>query len=227
MPYGLAPITVSSRPFFSVGSDKLYLGLITLEDTCMNITRRWVSGIAIVLLMLVASVSVVFGQDARGRWDIVSVDFAASPVTVSAGGVAAALANDGSIIKLTGSGTFTAFDPTDVTGGGTWETSGPVGTARGTYAVTELVQFEEAPGTPNPANIDNIGDPADAHAGLVVLRIAYSDGSRGILVVSCGLTGTPNTVFEGVTASKDFVDFWQRVPAVPGIATNRTLFHVQ
>ena len=27
MPYGLAPITVSSRPFFSVGSDKLYLGL--------------------------------------------------------------------------------------------------------------------------------------------------------------------------------------------------------
>lgn len=192
----------------------------------MNITRRWVSGIAIVLLLLVASVSVVFGQDAHGRWDIVSVNFG-PPVTVSAGGAAAAVANDGSIIKLTGSGTFTAFDPTDVTGGGTWETSGPIGTRRGTYSVTELVQFEEAPGTPNPANIDNIGDPADARGGLVVLRIAYSDGSRGILVISCHITGTPDTVFEGVTASKDFVDFWERLPLIPGIDVNRTLFHVR
>src|SRR5262249_24398643 len=108
----------------------------TLEDTCMHITRRGIAGLAVVLLSMMATVSVAFGQAAHVRWDIVSVDFTASPVSVNAGGVAAALANDGlSIIKLTGSGTFAAFDPTDVTGGGTWATSGPVGTATGTYSV--------------------------------------------------------------------------------------------
>jgi len=76
---------------------------------------------------------------------------------------------------------------------------------------TEL-QWQQTPGTPAPGTVDNIGDPADAHSGLVVLRITYSDGSEGILVVSCHLDGTPSTVFEGITASKDVVDFWNRVP---------------
>jgi hypothetical protein len=41
---------------------------------------------------------------AKFRWDIVSIDFGAG--TVSAGGVAAALAHDGSQIVIKGSGTF-------------------------------------------------------------------------------------------------------------------------
>src|SRR5207245_10185095 len=65
------------------------------------------------------------------RWDIVSVNFAT--LTLSAGGVASARANDGSKITLTGSGTYRSNpgNPQDVTGGGTWQTfeasGGPTG----------------------------------------------------------------------------------------------------
>ena len=157
------------------------------------------------------------------RWDIVSIDFVAG--TVSAGGNASAKANDGSSIKVTGSGTFqTSAGNDDVTGGGTWQISSPAGS--GTYKVTRLVRFDLAPGTFPPLT-DNIGNAADGHAGLAVLGIRYSDGSRGILVVSCHFNGTPDSVFEGITASKGFVDYWNREapPAPPGDA-NRTLFHL-
>jgi hypothetical protein len=45
--------------------------------------------------------------------------------------------------------------------------------------------------------------------------------------VSCHLVGTPNSVFEGITASKGFVDYWNREapPPPPGNA-DRTTFHV-
>ncbi len=84
-----------------------------------------------------------------------------------------------------------------------------------------------APGTPG-ALVDLIGDKADARAGLAVLRISYSDGSEGVLVVSCKLpVGTPDSVLEGITASKGFTDFWNRVAPVDGVNANRTVFHVQ
>jgi hypothetical protein len=75
--------------------------------------------------------------------------------------------------------------------------------------------------------IDNIGNAADARAGLAVLKISYNDGSDGVLIVSCTIAGTPAGVFEGITASKGFVDYWNREPppTPPGNA-NRTLFHV-
>jgi len=156
------------------------------------------------------------------RWDIISVDF--STGTLSAGGIASARANDGSEITLTGSGTFRSNpgNPQDVTGGGTWQTS----TGSGTYEVIELVRFEVGPGTP-PLPHDNIGNGADSRAGLLLVRIAYSDGSEGTLAVSCHLVGTPDAVFEGVSTSKGFVDYWNREapPAPPGNA-NRTVFHV-
>jgi hypothetical protein len=60
----------------------------------------------------------------------------------------------------------------------------------------------------------------------VHLQIAYSDGSTGVLTVSCHLVGTPDTVFEGITTSKGFVTYFSRVPPVPGVDANRTLFHV-
>jgi hypothetical protein len=169
---------------------------------------------------------------AHMSWDIISVNFATG--TLSAGGIASAKANDNSKITLSGSGTFVApagggGTSSGVKGGGDWETFNPAGasTGSGTYEVTGLVRWEPAPGTP-PLPNDNIGDPADNRAGLAVLRISYSDGSRGILVVSCHLVGTPDSVFEGVTASKGFVDYWNREapPAPPGDA-NRTTFHVQ
>jgi hypothetical protein len=86
-----------------------------------------------------------------------------------------------------------------------------------------LVRWQAASGTP-PLLTDLIGGGVPS-AGLVILRTAYSDGEEGILVVSCHLVGTANAVFEGVAASKGFVDYWNRVAPVPGIDANRTLFH--
>lgn len=197
-------------------------------------TRGWLLGIAVVLLSITATASPAFGQAAHVRWDIVSLnpptDFTADP-----GGIASAQANDGSKIVLTGAGTFVApaggsGTSGAVTGGGTWETFdvSNVSTGNGTYWVTGLVRWEHAPGfLPTPPFLDNIGDPAEKSAGLAVLRIQYSDGERGILVVSCRLVGTPDSVFEGITASKGFVDYFDPGDPVPGVDANRTLFHVR
>ena len=191
-----------------------------------------------VLLAMTWRLPVIYGQAAHVRWDIISVDFGTG--TLSAGGIASARANDCapappacSKITLTGSGTFvepaSGGTSSAVTGGGTWHTFGPTGTPTGTgnYQVTSLVRWEQAPGTP-PLPHDNIGILADNRAGLVVLRISYDDGSDGVLVVSCHLVHTPDTVFEGITASKGFVDYWNREapPAPPGNA-NRTTFHLE
>jgi hypothetical protein len=163
-------------------------------------------------------------QNSLMRWDIISVDFGTS--TASANGVASAFADDGSKITLTGTGTFHSNpgSPQAVTGGGTWTIDAPTGS--GTYEVTGFVSYVLAPGT-FPLQHDNIGNGADVRAGLAVLKISYSDGSDGVLFVSCHITGTPNNVFEGVTASKGFVDYFNREapPAPPGNA-NRTNFHV-
>src|SRR2546427_10813358 len=90
------------------------------------------------------------------RWDIVSVNFAT--LTLSAGGVASARANDGSKITLTGSGTYRSNpgNPQDVTGGGTWQTFEASGgsTGSGSYTVTGLGGMHIVPGStpPHPHN---------------------------------------------------------------------------
>jgi len=157
-------------------------------------------------------------QNSLMRWDLISVDFVT--LTASAGGTASAFANDNSKITLTGTGTFRSNSGKSqaVTGGGTWETS----TGSGTYEVTGFVSYVVAPGT-FPLAHDNIGNPADARAGLAVLKISYNDGSDGVLTVSCTIAGTPAAVFEGITATKGYVDYLR--PDVPG-NNNRTLFHV-
>lgn len=197
--------------------------------------RGWMFGIAVVLLSLTTAVSPAFSQAGHGRWDIVSIDFSIGPPRpLNSGGVASALANDGSRIVLTGAGTFVApagggGADSGVTGGGTWETfnAGNVSTGSGTYWVTGLVRWDQAPGL-FPSNIiDNIGDPSEASAGLAVLRVQYSDGEQGILVVSCMLAGTPVRVFEGITASKGFVDYFNSQAPIPLVDANRTLFHVR
>ena len=197
-------------------------------------TREWLLGIAVVLLSITATVVPAFGQAAHVRWDIVSLnppaDFTSDP-----DGIASALASDGSKIVLMGAGTFVApaggsGTSGAGTGGGTWATfsASNVPTGNGTYWVTGLVRWAQAPGSlPSPPFLDNIGDPAETGAGLAVLRIQYSDGERGILVVSCHLAGTPDSVFEGITASKGFVDYFNSQAPIPGVDANRTLFHVR
>lgn len=94
--------------------------------------------------------------------------------------------------------------------GGTWKKFAPGGTriAGGKYRVTRLLRWTKGPGTLPVA--DNIGKKKNASAGLAVLRIRYSDGRKGILVISCHLEGTPDSVFERITVSKGFVHFWRR-----------------
>jgi hypothetical protein len=168
------------------------------------------------------------GPNTTMRWDIISVNFATG--TLSAGGQASALANDNSKITLTGSGTFHSNpgNAQAVSGGGNWTTyatNGTTVTGSGSYTVEGFVSFILAPGTP-PLPHDNIGNLADNRAGLLVLRIAYSHGSDGTLIVSCHLVGTSDAVFEGVTASKGYVDYWNRVAPVANVDGNRTTFHI-
>ena len=172
-------------------------------------------------------------EGSKVRWDI----FNLSGTTIAPGGVANAFADDNSKITLTGSGTFvTTTDSSErpVTGGGNWQTFDPQGnsTGNGTYTVRRLVRFDSAPGSSalGLAGLnDTIGDPANAHTGLAVFAIEYSDESRGVLVVSCSFgpgTDTPASVFEGITATKGFVDYWNRENGLVISTADQTLFHI-
>jgi hypothetical protein len=191
-----------------------------------------VAGVAFLLSSLLAGGASGGSDNAQMRWDIISLDFATS--TISAGGRASAFATTSGgttptgKITVTGHGTFrsNSGSPQDVTGGGTWQTfdaaGNPVGS--GTYEVTGFVDFHLAPGFLPAALTDTIG--TDPHSGLVVLRVGYSDGTTGVLTVSCDLPGNLQPdIFEGITASKGYVDYWQRDPAVAGVNANRTEFH--
>jgi hypothetical protein len=189
---------------------------------------RYVMLSTLVLVLLSVFVNIIpsaAGADPTIRWDTISLTFPGGVGTINPGGSNYALAADLTSIQISGHGTFGGGVPP--TGGGTWATSGRSGTASGTFKVTGLVRFDAAPGSLPPSFVDNIGDPSTTRSGLAVLRIEYSDGSKGILVVSCDQpVGSPSGLFEGITATKVYVDFWDRVPPVPGVDANRTLFHV-
>src|SRR2546426_4685329 len=120
-------------------------------------------------------------------------------------GSASATGADGLKIIVTGAGTFVApagggGTSSAATGGGTWETrdASNAVTGSGAYQVTGLVRWERALAS-NP-NIPG------STAGLAVLRVEYSDGSAGTMTISCRISGAQPGRFEGVTASKGFVD---------------------
>lgn len=190
---------------------------------------RYVMLSALSLVVLSAFVNLipsVAGADLTIRWDTISLTFPGGVGTINPGGSDYALAADLTTIKISGHGTFGGGVPP--TGGGVWATSGPSGTASGTFKVTGLVKFDAAPGSLPPGFVDNIGDRSTTRSGLAVLRIEYSDGSKGILIISCHQpVGSPSGLFEGITATKGYVDYWDRVPPVPRVNANRTLFHVQ
>lgn len=194
-------------------------------------TRGSLTSLGMALLVMAAAPA-VSAQVTHVRWDIINITFG-MPHVVSAGGSASARANDNSIITLTDAGTFVApaggsGTSSAPTGGGTWTVcdSSEAACTSGTYEVTGLVRWEEAPGTLNPTIVDQIGE-GESRAGLAVLRVKYSDGDRGVLVVSSHLIGTPRSVFVGITASKGIVDYWNREAAATEVNANRTAFHVQ
>lgn len=189
----------------------------------MRIERKWFLAIGILLTSVGLAVSArTAHDDTTIRWDLISGD---AQGNLRPGGQDSAGAADHSILTLTGSGTFQLGDPKDVTGGGTWT----LGTSNGTYQVARLVRFTFAPCTVPTCvsgfgGTDLVGNEKDARAGLVVLEIKYSDGDSGVLFVSCTLNGTPAAVYEGITASKGFVEFWDQ--SVNNSNTNGTIFHI-
>jgi hypothetical protein len=191
-------------------------------------TREWLIGTIIALMLLGVGTVARAADEVTVRWDILSF---ISP-NLYPGGVASATAPDNSVITLTGSGAVQIEDGefSSASGGGTWEThdASNVVTGSGTYRVRGVVVFTPAPGTLPSGLIDNIGNAANSSSGLMVLRIAYSDGSRGIVIVNCHQpVGAPDSIMEGITATKGFVNFSKQGPAVPGVNANRTLFHIQ
>jgi hypothetical protein len=193
----------------------------------MRIDRRWFVAMASLFLPLLV-VGNAYGES-RHRWDIPHLSLSNGVVTVSAGGTASALAQDGSEITVTGFGTFTVGDD-DVTGGGTWKTvaaDGVTVTGMGNFLVTQLIRFVLGPGQLPSTFNDTIGDVTKTHGGLAYLRVDYDDGSKGILILSCAPPGAPPSVFEGITASKGFVDYWSRLaPMGSPPNPNLTLFHL-
>src|SRR5215471_17775752 len=126
----------------------------------MKVSARWMRAASVaavaVLLSMTARTPVAFGQAAHIRWDI-HHNTSFSPPTFEAGGFASAHAEDMSTITVSGSGTFVApagggGTSSAVTGGGSWETFDARGasTGAGTYEVTGLVRWDEAPGAFGP-----------------------------------------------------------------------------
>ena len=167
----------------------------------------------------------------RVRWDLILVGTGC----VAPGGQASASANGGAKITISGTGTFPDARNKcrkDVTGGGTWAVSASDAgcfPGSGTFRVTELLSWTTAGGTP-PLPCDNIGP--NATSGLATLRVKYSNGKTGTLTISCHFVGSASCVFEGITATMDYEDFWNREapstagPGQPGFQEgNRTNFH--
>jgi hypothetical protein len=116
----------------------------------------------LVLVVLFASGNMipnVAGAAPTIRWDTISLTFPGGVGTVNPGGSDYALAADLTTIQIRGHGTFGGGVPP--TGGGFWATSGPSGTASGTFKVTGFVKFDAAPGSLPPGFVDNIGDPSE------------------------------------------------------------------
>ncbi len=188
--------------------------------------QRWdatLLGVVAMALALACESSAPVAAPSTSRADALSASVGAPTAAAQIGwqifSSASATAADGLKIIVTGAGTFVApagggGTSSAATGGGNWETrdASNVVTGSGTYQVTGLVRWERA--------LAFVPSIPGSTAGLAVLRVEYSDGSAGTMTISCRISGAQPGRFEGVTASKGFVDFWN--PTLPG----PNVFHV-
>ena len=195
-------------------------------------TRTWaltgVLTLVATIALLVALPSSAAGGAQHVRWDIIHLNTATTPPTISAGGHASASApNGGDTITLTGSGTFVApangGGSNAVTGGGTWTSS----SGSGTYDVTSLVSW--APDGPQSSSVafnDTIDDGTRTN-GTAVLTVAFSDGTTGVLTIGCEGPGSPHGIFEGIATTKGTTTYYIVQMPTAGVDANRTNFHVR
>ena len=96
-----------------------------------------------------------------------------------------------------------------------------------TYTVTSLVSWVlDSPQPEGAVNRVTNTTAADFRNGLAVFRIVYSDGSRGVLNVSCDGPGGSVDPYEGVNATKGTVTFSHQEAPFPNIDAGRTVFVV-
>jgi hypothetical protein len=180
---------------------------------------------ALMLLTTFASAA-SSGGAAHVRWDIMSTT-GIPPAPLNPGGHASAMAPDGDMITLTGSGHFVApangGGSAGVDGGGTWSASSG---GSGTYHVTALVSWQRANDQANVGFVDNIGGGTRTN-GTAILKIAFSDGSSGVLTLGCHGPGSLPGIFEGIATTKGFKTYYEAEEPAPGVDANRTLFHVR
>ena len=92
------------------------------------------------------------------------------------------------------------------------------------YQVTRLASWEFDNLTLNVLN-DLIGQ--NAANGNAVLKIRYSDGSKGTLGIGCHGPGADAGIVDGVIATKGYVTYWDaEAPTTPAVDANRTVFHI-
>ena len=193
--------------------------------------RFWGLGAVVALAAALALLTTFASAASSGgaqhvRWDIISTT-GIPPTPLNPGGHASAMAPNGDTITLTGSGHFVA--PASgggsgaVDGGGTWSTSSG---GSGTYQVTALVSWERANNQANVGFVDNI-DEGTRTNGTAVLKIAFSDGSSGVLTVGCHGPGAPPGIFEGIATTKGYKTYYNVPAPVSGVDAGRTIFHVR
>jgi hypothetical protein len=181
-------------------------------------------GAALMLLTTFASAAPAGAKHVR--WDIISTT-GIPPAPINPGGHASATAPDNDTITLTGSGHFVApangGGASGAGGGGTWTTTSG---GSGSYSVTALVSWQRANDQTDVGFVDNI-DEGTRTNGTAVLKIAFSDGSTGVLTVGCHGPGAPPGIFEGIATTKGYKTYYAVQPPAPGVDANRTLFHVR
>jgi hypothetical protein len=70
--------------------------------------------------------------------------------------------------------------------------------------------------------VDNI-DEGTRTNGTAVLKIAFSDGSSGVLTVGCHGPGAPPGIFEGIATTKGYKTYYNVQAPAPGVDANRDL----
>lgn len=179
-----------------------------------------------VLMLLTTFASAAPGGAQHVRWDLISTT-GIPPTPINPGGHASATAPDGDTITLTGSGHFVApasgGGSSAASGGGTWMTTSG---GSGTYRVTALASWQFANFQTEVGFIDNIDGGTKAN-GVSVLKIAFSDGSTGVLTVGCHGPGAPPGIFEGIATTKGFKTYYNVPAPVGGVDAGRTLYHVR
>jgi len=195
----------------------------------MQTRKLLLVALPIVALAAMLPMTVTASGAKHVRWDIISLVGGAPPGPLNPGGIASAMAPDGDLITLTGTGTFVAPSGSNggsdaVTGGGTWRTA----TASGTYQVKELVSFVMANHQAStPVFVDNIGSLTQRTNGTPVLRVEFSDGQSGVLTIGCHGPGAPPGIIEGIATTKGYKTYYEVQEPVGGVDANRTIFHVR